>query len=56
MVNYDLTVPKLDVTINILMKKHHILTESGVERIFLQSPIEQHVLDTNAGKQQLKLL
>jgi hypothetical protein len=30
MVNYDQTVPKLHVNINILMKKHHILTLYGI--------------------------
>ncbi len=37
MVNYDQTVPKPHVYINILRKKHQILTESGVETWISQS-------------------
>jgi hypothetical protein len=33
MVNYHQTVPKLHISINILMKKHHNLTENKVPAI-----------------------
>ncbi len=37
--NYDQTVPKLHVNLNIFFKKHFTLTQSGVERRLSWSPI-----------------
>jgi hypothetical protein len=42
MVNYDQTVPKLYVEINILMEKNHVLTENEVEKRYSRIYVDQY--------------